>query len=206
MPVEDGEWIDEEVVSTTDPNLGAKSIFGPGGVEGISATTTTEPHPVTQADEETPSEDEKPLAFDERFKEDFEGLLYIGRLTDDFYWLGHHFVIRTLTMGEIIEVGLLHKEYAGSLADVKAYQAAVVAGCVVSVDGKPLPMPLTNDPEDTELINKFQYVLRSWYPPTLDVIYERYLLLEARANQVIEAMGKAQGSTDSTHTLIGTSV
>src|SRR5690606_3529884 len=134
------------------------------------------------------------------------GLLYIGRLTDDFYWLGHHFVIRTLTMGEIIEVGLLHKEYAGSLADVKAYQAAVVAGCVVSVDGKPLPMPLTNDPQDTELINKFQYVLRSWYPPTLDVVYERYLLLEARANQVIEAMGKAQGSTDSTHTLIGTSV
>src|SRR5690606_21537006 len=118
--------------------------------------------------------------FDPRFREDFEGLLYLGRLTDSFTWLGHRFTIRTLTTGEVLEVGLLHRPYVNSYADVKAYQAAVVAACVEQVDGQPMPMPITNEVTDTESLTRFQYVLRAWFPPTLDAIYERYLLLERR--------------------------
>ena len=202
-PVEDGEWIEDEVVRQADQTLGAKSYPGPGSVEEVSATASTEPHPVTQENEE---ESEPLPEFDPAVRKDFEGLLYLGRLTDEFTWLGHHFVIRTLTVGEIVEVGLVHREFAGTLADAKAYQAAVVAACVESVDGQSLPMPLTNERTDTELINKFRYVMRSWFPPTLNFVYEQYLLLEAKVDRVIEAMGKARGSTDTTPTLIGTSV
>ena len=149
---------------------------------------------------QAPSVAEAPPEFDPRFRQDFEGLLYLGRLTDTFSWLGHTFTIRTLSSGEVLEVGLLHKKYVGTLADVKAYQAALVAACVVEVDGQPMPVPLTNAAADTALVNRFNYVLRSWFPPTLDVVYERYLLLEARVGEVIEAMGKASGSTELTRT------
>ena len=77
------------------------------------------------------------------------------------------------------------------MADLKAYQAALVAACVVSVDGRPMPLPITNEPSDTPLANRFRYVMRSWFPPLLDGIYEQYLLLEERVARVLDAMGKA---------------
>lgn len=214
MPLEDGEWIDDtldeqglQLPTAEEADLGDQSP-GPEGVEQDSALIDTEPQGSTQAEEspsagtDIPDEqtDELP-EFDPRVREDFEGLMYLGRLTDEFHWFGHHFVIRTLTTGELIEVGLLHKQYANSLADVKAYQALVVAACVVSVDGKSLPIPISNDKTDTELINKFEYVRERWYPPTLDAVYERLLLLEARVDEVIEAMAKAHGWAGSTRTL-----
>lgn len=205
MPVEDGEWDEEPVLPPQAPPADEAHLaappHGPGGVEHDSASTSSEPHPAAQ---ETPSaepDEPEPLPeFDPKVRQDFEGLLYLGRLTDSFTWLGHRFVIRTLSAGDILEVGLLHKPYVGSLADVKAYQAALVAACVVEVDGKPMPTPLTNERADTELVNRFEYVLRSWFPPTLDAVYERYRLLEARVEEVIEAMGKAPGWTVSTGT------
>jgi len=192
--LEDGEWEDEELTDDK-ANLDTEFISGPEKVEGeASPLDATEPQPVIQVEmSKSDSPDETPEEFDPKFREDFEGLLYIGKLTDTFDWLGHRFVIRTLTTDEILEVGLIHKEYAGSLADAKAYQAAVVAACVESVDGRSLPIPLSNHPEDTSLINKFRFVNSSWFPPTLDAIYERYLLLEAKVARVIESMGKVSG-------------
>lgn len=195
MPVEDGEWIDAP--SDSEEVLLRPEAFGPESVEQDSAQIPTEP-PVEVEQEEAPSEvpDEEPVPeFDPRVHEDFDGLMYLGKLTDEFTWLGHKFLIRTLRTGELIEVGMLHKPYAQSEADAKAYQAAVVAACVVTVDGRPPPLPITNEASDTELRNKFEFVLRSWYPPLLDAIFERWLLLEARVDQVIEAMAKASGQT-----------
>jgi len=137
-------------------------------------------------------EDQVPLPeFDPRYRDDFDGLLYVGRLEDKFEWLGHTFEIRTLTTDEVIEIGLLTKPYDDTIGGVKAYQAAVVASCVVRVDGRPLPMPITNDPRDTASRNRFDYVKRSWFPPVLDYVYEQYMLLEDRVRAVLAAMGKA---------------
>lgn len=213
MPLEDGEWDEtqeDEGLLEPDPevvNLGDQS-FGPGSVEQDSAPTDTEPQGSTPAEEnasEVSAEDALP-EFDPKVRQDFEGLLYLGRLTDEFEWFGHRFVIRTLTVGELTEIGLLHKPYANSLADAKAYQALLVAACLVTVDGKSLPLPISDDKADTELINKFRYIFDHWYPVTLDAVYERFLLLEARVNEVIEAMAKAHGWTGLTRTLSGTFV
>jgi hypothetical protein len=205
VPHEDGEWVDE-VITIKPTDLGIKST-GPGDVEMDSIPITTEPHPMTQENDLSGYEVPEDIPeFDPRVKEDFEGLMYLGRLTDEFKWLGHHFVIRTLTVDEILEVGILHRLYSETVSDTKAYQAAVVAACVITVDGKALPMPLSTEPTDTDLINKFRYVKRSWYPQTLDAIYERYLLLEAKVDEVIKAMGKVPGFTETMPTLTGTSV
>lgn len=210
MPVEDGEWVEDPAlleppvapaVRPVDPSDTTSS--GPEVETPIMETSLVEePHPETQVmQDEMEADTDPPLPeFDPKVRQDFEGLLYLGRLTDQFTWLGHTFTIRTLTSGEIVEIGLLHRPYIGSLADVKAYQAAIVAACVLDVDGKPMPTPITNEATDTALLNRFQYVLRSWFSPTLNVVYERYLLLESRVEEVIESMGKASGSTDSIRT------
>lgn len=167
---------------------------------------STEPHRATGAGESESDSPEPLPEFDPRVREDFEGLLFLGYLRHEFTWIGHQFTIRTLRIGEILEVGMVHKPYVGSLAEVKAYQAAVVAACVVQVDGRPVALPITDDPADTELANKFAYILRSWFPVVLDAIYDEYQALEGRVEQVIEAMGKASGWTGSTRTLSGASV
>src|SRR5690242_12591575 len=82
-------------------------------------------------------------------QEPFEGMLFLGRLTQTFTYVGHEFVIRTLTTDEVLEIGLLVKPYNGTLGEVKAYQAATVASCVERLDGRPLPLPITSDSYDT---------------------------------------------------------
>lgn len=193
MPgVEDDQFEEEDQVTGGSIPVGPTSS-GPRP-SSIAPDDPTEPQ--QRAADEAPSAQEPLPEFDPKVRQEFEGLLYLGRLTKTFTWMGHSFTIRTLTVGEVLEVGLLHKDYLNTYADVKAYQAAVVAACVMAVDGKPLPMPLTNTPADTSLANRFQYVLRSWHPPVLDAIYEEYLVLEARVEEVIMAMGKVPGSTD----------
>ena len=64
---------------------------------------------------------------------------------------------------------------------------------MVSVYGQPLSLPLTHEPGDTKSLNAFRFVMRSWFPPVLDVIYERYYLLEITVREVIEDMGKVSG-------------
>jgi hypothetical protein len=145
---------------------------------------------------------EEPLPeFDTRWREPFEGLVFLGRLQKTFRWMGHKFLIRTLVTDEVLEVGLLHAQYVNTLADVKAYQAAVVAACVIKVDDQPMPLPITDDQVDTPLAARFEYVLKHWFPPILDVVYEEYLELEVTVNKVLAAMGKAHGWERSTRTL-----
>jgi hypothetical protein len=137
---------------------------------------------------------EPPLPeFDPRMKEAFEGLMYLGRLTQTFRFLGHTFVIKTLTTDETLQVGLLQRPFRDTMGDLRAYTAATAAACVVSVDGQPLPLPLTNLPDEDIMAQRFRYVRLHWYPVVLDRVYEEYLLLEAKVAEVIKAMGEALG-------------
>ena len=160
---------------------------------GLGGVQESEPDPVEDLDQPAANEATDPEEipeFDPKVREDFEGLLYLGRLEHTFTWAGHEFRIRTLNDGELLEVGLLAKPWRGTMSEMKAYQTALVAGCVVTVDGQPMPVPLTSDPRDTAMANRFRYVQRSWFPPTFDAVYEEYLLLETRVSKALEAMGK----------------
>lgn len=195
MPVEQDHDDIEDVfddVATPPSDLVDVGTTSSGPEASSTAPPVEEPHPVTDAAEskaEAPEDSGVP-EFDPRYKQDFEGLLYLGALTDTFHWAGHSFTIRTLTVDEILEVGLLHAKYARTLADAKAYQRAVTAACLVSVDGRGLPQPISTSPADTAIQNRWEYVGR-FFPATLDAIYERYLILEKRVSEVLTAMGKA---------------
>jgi hypothetical protein len=136
--------------------------------------------------------------FDPRHREAFDGLLFLGALDTEFVWAGHRFKIRTLTTGELLEVALAQRQYRDSLGDSRSYVTAIAAACIVHVDGKPLPQPLSTQVSDTEFSNKFAYVRDSWFPWVTDTVYGEYMKLEAQATEVLEAMGKASPSAAST--------
>jgi hypothetical protein len=135
----------------------------------------------------------KPVEFDPRWKEEFEGLLYVGALTSTFNYLGHQFVIRTLTQDELLEVSLAIKVYADTDAAIKAQMMAIVAASVLTVDGKAMPSPVTLEPGDTPFQNRWRYVRATWYPPVIDFVFSQYVRLEYQVREVIDAMGNLSG-------------
>lgn len=135
------------------------------------------------------SENEEPGPFDPRYKEDFEGLAFLGALEARFSFIGHKFHIRTLATHELLAVGQLIKTYDGTIAQTKAYATAMVALSTVSVDGIGLPSP--HEETDNDLawaFQRFDYVAAKWFPYTVDYVYERYLLLEDRVQNVLIEM------------------
>ncbi|WP_428957949.1 hypothetical protein [Streptomyces sp. cg35] len=138
--------------------------------------------------------------FDERHTESFTGLMYIGALTESFPWLGHNFVIRTLGVDEQLAVAQVTKQYEGTGGGEQlAYATAVVAMATVSVDGEELPTPIAEDGKLAEWAHRrFAYVKANWFSYAIHEVFQRYLQLEDKAAQVVAAMGKAFGPTDST--------
>jgi len=170
---------------------------GDGGFEGYDPEALL-PEPddseldAAEATDEVDDAIEQP--FDERYVEPFKGLIYLGALTKEFEWLGHRFVIRTLTTSELLIVGQIVKEYAETISQGRAYASAMVALATVSVDGEDLPSPvMTHDNGAAWAHQRFQYVTARWFPYTIDRVYSEYLELDAKASDVIEAMGKASG-------------
>ena len=77
--------------------------------------------------------------FPEEWKDEFEGLLYVGYLQREVTQIPFHkFVVRTLNVNEKLEVSLITKPYLESIGYSRAYKAAIVAAGLMSVDGKQL--------------------------------------------------------------------
>lgn len=133
--------------------------------------------------------------FDERYREDFEGLVFLGSLSKTFRWLGHRFTIRTITVDEQLHVALLTKAYAGSLGDALAYRTAVAALSVQRVDGEDLPVPIGPSDGFAYAQQRFDFVKARWFQYTIDAIYNEYLGLDDKVHQVVLAMGKVSTSS-----------
>lgn len=138
-------------------------------------------------------EEEKQYEFPEQHVEPFKGLMFLGALTDEFNYVGHKIIIRTLTTDEVLAIGLMVKRYEGTQGYMKAYAAAVVAASVVSIDGRNMPIPIGKSKDEDALIrHRFNYVKSRWYPWTIDFIFDKFLALEDRVREVYVEMGKAQ--------------
>ena len=129
------------------------------------------------------------IVFNERHRRDLEGLMYLGDLSKDFEWMGHTFSIRTLTVDELLKIGLITREYEGTLGSDRAYITAMTAASIQSVDGQPLVTPI--GPNDDILKAKFKYVKENWYSWTTDAVYHQLQLLELRVQEILDAMGEA---------------
>lgn len=191
-PAEDAPVADDAVYAAYDPLEAAPSRFDPLDEEG--ATDLAGRPRLTDPEGNVLPE------FDERWREDFNGLVFIGALSTTFTWLGHKISIRTITVDEALAIGNLTKAYADTMGAGLAYRTATAAVCVQRIDGEDLPIPLGPDNERNEAYyqDRFDYAKARWFQYTVDEIYTRYLDLEARTRAVVEAMGKASRQRGST--------
>lgn len=136
---------------------------------------------------ETELETEQLEKFPDEWKQEFEGLLYLGHLEKEVTQIPfHHFVVRTLTVNEKLAVSLLTKDYVDTIGYGRAYRAAVVAAGLQSVDGRSL-IPGAKGLD--VLKQKYDYVTNGWYDGVIDVLFAEIDLLEGKVIRVLEEIG-----------------
>lgn len=135
-------------------------------------------------------EAEPTLTSDERYH--FAHAIEIGKMTRTGTVFGHTVTVRTMTFAEELAVGLLIKEYAGTLAQPKAYKAAVVAACLTSVDGASFYTPIKKM-SPAELVEaKYQQIV-DYYTPFVEAVYGIIREMEAGVTELLEKLGKSEG-------------
>lgn len=130
---------------------------------------------------------EKHDEFDSRITSDIEGLLFLGRLTHDCDIYGHSFTLRTLTRGERLAISLLVREYEDTLGLADALETAYLAFAIQTVDGRPLSIPLQEEPIAQHLRRNFE-IVRQWYDPVIEALYMEYSKLLLRQKIAFEAL------------------
>ena len=126
--------------------------------------------------------------FPDEVVDDVDGLLWLGFLEDTVEFCGHEFVIRTLKLEDEMLAGLVTKDYKDSVSQGKAWIAAQVGMALVSVDGDANFCPQAGSSKTNYARARFQYVTKSWYEPTVNYIYVKYLELIERQEFVLSEM------------------
>lgn len=117
------------------------------------------------------------LEDDERPSDALVSLINAGRLTKEVLIGGNSVRLRTLTMDEELECGLLIKPYTDTPEEGRAYICAVVASAVESVNGESLVVVMSAD--ESKQRKQFNYVRKNWYYPIIERVYqEGYIPLQ----------------------------
>jgi len=125
--------------------------------------------------------------FPDEWKDEFEGLLFVGYLQREITRIPFHkFVVRTLTVNEKLEISLLTKDFMDTIGYGRAYKAAVVAAGLVSVDGRDL---IPANKNINVIRQKYEYVTNNWYDTIVDILYDEIEALENRVIIVLQELG-----------------
>jgi hypothetical protein len=153
------------------------------------ATPQSAPEPPVTLPEPEPVLDYR--EFDPKHREAFTGLLYVGHLDHEFQLYGHTFRIATPTQTERLQVGPVVKEFRDTITNEIAYQAAVVALYLVSIDGQALPQPILANAKDAAVRDRFNWVTENMRRPVINAVFDQSMILEDVVDETLEAMGKA---------------
>lgn len=134
--------------------------------------------------------------FDARHREPFTGLLYLGYLEDEFTLYGHRFTMCTPTQADRLQLGPVIKEYGDTSTGQIAYQCALVAAYLVSVDGQPIAVPIFTTEHSPSVRDKFTWVINNLRRPIIAEISDKCFELEDQVATILEAMGKASASPE----------
>lgn len=137
-------------------------------------------------DEADETDHEGTSGFDPRWREPFEGLVYLGHLESEVDFAGHRFVVRTLKTGEKLEALQICRPYEDSISFARAYRAAIAAAGLVSVDGMPIIVPH----KGISLVRqKYDYITQNWYDIVIEQLYLEIDRLEGQVVKIMEELG-----------------
>lgn len=155
---------------------------------------------VTETDSipELPVEDAKPyiapqenitvLTNEER--ESFRSLITVGRRSKTFELFDHQITITTLNTDDEIRVGMACKEHQDSQGFARAYQSAIIAAAIRTVDGKSFENTLIENPSPDALFQDKLARVRQYYPLVIQFMYSEYMKLEAEFAELAAKLGK----------------
>ena len=135
----------------------------------------------------TPEEDLL-AQFDPRWQEEFEGLLFVGKVTHNFNLAGHKVTVMTPEANDSLKAALLIKPYQNTAGELRALIIATLATCLVKIDGHTLPRGIMADGSD-DLETRFNWI-GQLHQVVIDGIYNEFLELEGKVAVAIRDLGK----------------
>lgn len=148
--------------------------------------------PIITVPEAPPQEEQTPLAevsseFDPRHRDNFVGLLYLGKLEDMCTIAGHRFRLATPNLRDRLAMGPLHKTYANTVVGEMAWRTITVAAYLREIDGQAAPEPLNS--RDEPVAVRLRWVLDSIHSDEMiGLIYQQALLISAQVHELTEAL------------------
>lgn len=137
---------------------------------------------------EVEDDDDIVSKFDPRWTDEMEGLLFVGRVTREFFLGGHKITIATPEAQDSLKAAMLIKQYQETAGALRALTLAAVASCLVKVDGYILPRGIMADGSD-DMEARYNWVSKL-HTSVVDGIYREYEDLEIRVTEAVESLGK----------------
>lgn len=129
--------------------------------------------------------------FDPQYKDDVDGLLWLGYLTRSCPLYGHHFILKSLTRGERLAVTLVAQEYSETVGLGMAMESATVSASLLTKNGVPFHPKLSETQDPIIRIREAFQEVNSWYDPLIEALFTQYKFLNLRVAQAFaELEGK----------------
>ena len=164
----------------------------PDGLLPVDAQAEFGPTFVLPVTEDRPPEpgafDELETEIDRKSREDFVGLLYLGRLEVTCNIAGHTFLLRTPPQADRLEMGAAaHKPYLNTVSTESAWRVITVAAYIRKIDSQLAPEPLS--PSMTAMRTRLDWLQTNVYSDqVIDRLFDECLMLDARVREIIEAL------------------
>lgn len=123
----------------------------------------------------------------------FSSLLTCGRRSKTVKILDHTVVVQTLTCDDDLRIGLFAKPFAESVGEQRAYQVAVAAAGLRSIDGKPFVPTLFAEADMDALFDEKCQKVAKMYPHVVQRIYRAVLDAEKEFVSLVDRLGKSTG-------------
>lgn len=123
----------------------------------------------------------------------FASLLTCGRRSKTLTILDHTVVVQTLCCDDDMRIGLYVKDYQNTLGESRAYQVAVAAAGLRSIDGSPLVQGLFEAADESALFDEKVKKVAGMYPTVVSQIYRAVLDAEKEFVELATKLGKLTG-------------
>lgn len=123
----------------------------------------------------------------------FASLMTCGRRTKVVHILDHTVVVQTLCGDDDLRIGLYVKEYVGSMGEQRAYQIAVAAAGLRTIDGQPLVQSLYAEADNDALFQQKVTKVAQMYPTVINRIYRAVMDAEKEFVELATRLGKLDG-------------
>lgn len=142
-------------------------------------------------EEMTPDAERVELSPEEQLT--FASLLTCGQRSKTLHILDHTVVVHSLSAADDLRVGVYAKPYAGTVGEQRAYQIAVAAAGLRSIDGQPVINSLYEKADEAALFDQKVKMVEKMYPTVVNRIYKGVLESEVEFVDLVARLGKSFG-------------